>query len=87
MKMSLLINLDRVITLLTSFDEMFFVTSIPGPCGDSSIFIGSWETLPLCDDLPMYVRTPVNNGDGTVGELSCDLNCLLQMDRDKRPFC
>ena len=50
------------------------------------MFIGSWETLPLWDDLPMYVRTPVNIGDGIVSELSRDLNRLLQMDRDKRLF-
>ena len=74
-------------TVPTSFDEIFFVTRIPGPCDDGSMFIGSWETLPLCDDLPMYVRTPVNNGDGIVSELSRDLNRLLQMDRDKSPFC
>ena len=76
-----------MIKLPTSCDEMFFVTRIPGPCDDNSMFIGSWETLPLCDDLPMYVRTPVNNGDGTVSELSGDLNRLLQTDRDERSFC
>ncbi len=75
-----------MITLPTSFDEMFFVTRIPGPWDDNSMFMGSWETLPLCDDFPMYVRTPVNNGDGGVSELSRDLNRLLQVDRDERPF-
>ena len=85
--MSIQINLDRAIKLPTSFEDMFFVTRIPGPCDDSSICIGSWETLPLCDDLPMYVRTPVNNGDGIVSELSRDLNRLLQMDCEVRPSC
>lgn len=87
MEMSLQIDLDSHITLPTSFDEMFFVTRIPGPCDDSSMYIGSWERLPLCDDLPMYVRTPVNIGDGIVSELSRDLNRLLQMDCDRSPFC
>ena len=35
----------------------------------------------------MYVRTPVNNGDGIVSELSRDLNRLLQMDREVRSSC
>ena len=76
-----------VITLPTSFEEMFFVTRIPCPCDDSSMFIGSWETLPLCDDLPMYVRTPVDHGDGPVNELPCDLTRLLQTEREDRSFC
>ena len=76
-----------VITLPTSFEEIFFVTRIPGPCNGSSVFIGSWETLPLCDDLPMYVRTPVDHGDGPVNELSRELTRLLQTDREVRPFC
>lgn len=76
-----------MIRLPTSFVDIFLVTKIPGPCGNSSMFIGSWETVPFCDDLPMYVRTPMNDGDGIVSELSRDLSRLLHVDRDERPSC
>ena len=35
----------------------------------------------------MYVRTPVDRGDGPVNELPRDLTRLLQTDREDRSFC
>ena len=35
----------------------------------------------------MYVRTPVDHGDGPVNELPRDLTRLLQTDREDRSFC